>query len=187
MADTEREPQNNSLEDVAAAASRTLPGQTVSVEGSAARHIDAGQVKMQASSAFNIQTHAANVQNSAVAFVNAGAVDAQESAIGLVVGKDVQLKKSATPVIVAGKVKASDVRTVFLMAGRVQGKVQTVFTVWSALAAGFGLGAALLGLGKLFASQPAPSRTVADKAKPREINPTSPGPSSASSKATSRR
>jgi hypothetical protein len=28
--------------------------------------------------------------------------------------------------------------------------VQTVFTIWSALAAGFGLGAALIGLGKIF-------------------------------------
>ncbi len=46
MAETEREPKNNSLEDVAAAASDTLHGQTVSVTGSATRRINAGQVKM---------------------------------------------------------------------------------------------------------------------------------------------
>jgi hypothetical protein len=68
------------------------------------------------------------------------------------------MKKSITPLVIAGKVKASDVRTVFLVSGKMDGKVQTVFTLWSALAAGVGVGAALFGLGKLFSrTSPAPS------------------------------
>ena len=149
MADTEREPQNNPLDDVAAAASDSLKGQTVSVNGSAARRIDAGQVKMQGSSAGTIHAHAVSLDSSATAFASAGSLETRDSAIGLTIGREVTLKKSVTPVVIAGKVKAAEMRTVFLAAGKVQGKVHTVFTIWSALAAGLGVGAALFGLGKL--------------------------------------
>lgn len=153
MADTEREPQRNPLEDVAAAASDGLQGKTVSLTGSAARRVDAGQVKMHASSAGSVKAHAVHLENSAAALVNAGALDAHNSAIVLTLGSEVHLTQSGTPVVVAGKVEAKEVRTVLLAAGKVQGKVKAVFTIWSALAAGFGLGAALIGLGKIFSSR----------------------------------
>lgn len=149
MAETEREPQNNPLEDVAAAASDSLKGQTVSVNGSAARRIDAGQVKMQASSAGTIHAHAVSMENSAGVIASAGSLETHDSALGVAIGREVTLKKSVTPVVVAGKVKAAEIRTVFLAAGKVQGKVQTVFTIWTALAAGIGVGAALFGLGQV--------------------------------------
>jgi hypothetical protein len=159
MADSEREPQNNpsqksSLEEVAAAASDRLQGQSVAVTGSATRRIDAGQVKMQASSAGQVKAHAVRMENSASGVVNAGSMETHDSAVGVTIGRDVQLKKSMTAFIFARKVKASEVRTVLLAAGKVQGDVRAVFTVWSALAAGFGLGAALLGLGKVLTSKP---------------------------------
>jgi hypothetical protein len=159
MADSDRGPQNNppqnsSLEEVAAAASDRLHGQLVAVTGSATRRIDAGQVKMQASSAGKIKAHAVRMENSGAGLVNAGSLETHDSAVGVTIGREVQLKKSVTPFIFARKVKAPEVRTVLLAAGKVQGNVRAVFTVWSALAAGFGLGAALLGLGKLLASTP---------------------------------
>jgi hypothetical protein len=150
MAETEREPQHNPLEDVAAAASDSLHGQTVSLTGSATRRVDAGQVKMQASSAGSIKSHAAHLENSAAGLVTAGSIETHDSAIGLAVGREVHLSRSATPLILAAKVESTEVRTVLLAAGKVQGNVQAVFTIWSALAAGFGVGAALIGLGQLF-------------------------------------
>src|SRR5215203_244751 len=75
MADTEREPQSNPLDDVAAAASDSLKGQTVSVNGSAARRIDAGQVKMQGSSAGSIHAHAVSLENSAAGIASAGSLE----------------------------------------------------------------------------------------------------------------
>jgi hypothetical protein len=178
MAEPEREPQNNPLDDVAAAASVGLEGQTVSVNGSAARRIDAGQVKMQASSAGKIQAHAVSMENSAAGIAKAGSLEAHDSALGMTIGREVYLKKSVTPVVFAGKVKASEVRTVFFAAGKVQGKVQTVFTIWSALAVGFGLGAALIGLGKLLSHNPS-------QASPHVAN--APASNEQRSKAASRR
>jgi hypothetical protein len=89
------------------------------------------------------------LENSAAGIASAGSLETHDSAVGLAIGREVTLKKSVTPVVVAGKVKAAEIRTVFLAAGKVQGKVQTVFTIWSALAAGVGVGAALFGLGQL--------------------------------------
>jgi hypothetical protein len=162
MAETEREPQNNPLEDVAAAASDTLHGQTVSLTGSATRRIDAGQVKMQASSAGRIQAHAVHLENSATGMASAGSIETHDSALGFTLGREVHLAESVTPVVVAGKVEAGEVRTVLLAAGKVQGNVQAVFTIWSALAAGLGLGAALFGLGKVLSR-----RTPLPKASPK--------------------
>jgi hypothetical protein len=87
----------------------------------------------------------------------------------------VHLKKSVTPLVVAGKVKANEVRTVLLAAGKVQGNVKAVFTIWSALAAGIGLGAALIGLGSLLsrhvpASNPI-SNPVSNPVKPKAVAP----------------
>lgn len=161
MAETEREPKNNSLEDVAAAASDTLHGQTVSVTGSATRRINAGQVKMHTSSAGRIQAHTVNMENSAAALVSAGSLETSDSTLGMAFGRQVHLEKSVTPLVVAGRLQATEVRTVLLVAGKVQGNVQAVFTIWSALAAGFGLGAALIGLGKVLSR-----RTPTTKAAP---------------------
>ena len=150
MADLERDPQNNPLEDVAAAASNYLQGEKISLTGSSTRRIDAGQVKMQASSAGRVQAHAVHMENSAAGMVRAGSLETHNSASVVTIAREVHLTESGTPVVIAGDVKAAQVRTVLLAAGKVHGNVQTVFTVWSALAAGFGLGAALLGLGKIF-------------------------------------
>jgi hypothetical protein len=160
VAESERETQNNPLEDVAAAASDNLQGKTVSISGSAARSINAGQVKMQASSAGRIQAHAVQMENSAAALVNAGSVETHGSAAAFTVGREIHLEDSFTPLLVAGKVKASRVRAVFLLAGEVRGDVHIIFTVWSALAVGFGFGAALLTLGKLFSRRPLVSKVA---------------------------
>ncbi len=79
-------------------------------------------------------------------------------------GRQVHLEKSVTPLVVAGRLQATEVRTVLLVAGKVQGNVQAVFTIWSALAAGFGLGAALIGLGKVL-SRRAPTTKAAPQRK----------------------
>jgi hypothetical protein len=158
MADSEREPQNNSLEEVAAAASDRLQAQQVSVNASAARHIEAGQVKMNASSVGRIKAHAVRMENSAAALANTGSLEAQESAVGATIAREVTLKKSMSPLIIAKKVKLTESRVLLLVAGKVQGNVRAVFTIWSALAAGFGVGAALITLGKFFARRPLVSK-----------------------------
>jgi hypothetical protein len=73
------------------------------------------------------------------------------------------------PLIFARKVKATEARVVLLAAGKVQGNVQSVFTIWSALAAGFGLGAALIALGKMFSRRPTGSKPRAKAAAGRKI------------------
>jgi len=120
-------------------------------------------VKMQASSAGSIKSHAAHLESSAAGLVTAGSVETRDSAIGLTVGRDVHLSQSVTPLIVAAKVEATEVRTVLLAAGKVQGNVQAVFTIWSALAAGFGLGAALIGLGKAISRRTPATKAVAQR------------------------
>ncbi len=46
----------------------------------------------------------------------------------------------------AGRVRAENVQSVFVLAGQVQGNVKSVFTLWTALAVGVGVGVALFGL-----------------------------------------
>jgi hypothetical protein len=94
--------------------------------------------------------------------VSAGSVETHDSALGVTFGRKVHLTQSATPLVIAGKVEATEVRTVLLAAGKVQGHVQAVFTIWSALAAGFGVGAALIGLGTIL-SRRSPMKKVASK------------------------
>jgi hypothetical protein len=164
MAEVERESQNNPLDDVAAAASDRLHGKTISFVGSATGQIDAGQVKMQASSAGRIQAHAVHMENAAAGMVSAGSLETHDSLLGMTVAREAHLTDSLTPLVVASRVEAKEVRTVLLVAGKVQGNVQTVFTLWSALAAGFGLGAALIGLGTIF-SRRAPATKAASRRK----------------------
>ena len=64
----------------------------------------------------------------------------------MIVPRTATLRDCSTPLLLAGEVKAEKVNTVFLVAGRAQGSIQAVFTIWSALAAGIGLGAAIVGL-----------------------------------------
>jgi hypothetical protein len=94
--------------------------------------------------------------------VSAGSIETHDSALGVTFGREVHLMQSATPLVIAGKVEATEVRTVLLAAGKVQGNVHAVFTIWSALAAGFGVGAALIGLGTIL-SRRAPMKKVASK------------------------
>jgi hypothetical protein len=127
---------------------------------------------MQASSAGTIHAHAVSLENSAAVIASAGSLETHDSALGLAIGREVTLKKSATPVVIAGKVKAAEVRTLFLAAGKVQGKVQTVFTIWTALAAGIGVGAALFGLGQLASRRSPQAKSGAAGAQVESLSPT---------------
>lgn len=146
MSDSGQNRDENPLDDLAAGMSDSATGKNVTLQSSSAMEVDAGQVQMQQSSAGKIKAHAVRIENSAAGFVRAGTVDAHDSAVGMAAARNLHMKESASPFLVAGSVEADEVNSVFLAAGRVRGTVHTVFTLWTALAAGLGMGAALFGL-----------------------------------------
>lgn len=151
MADEHREHNDNPLDEAAAQASGRLQADRVeadhvAVAGSAVQRVEAGQVQMSGSSAGHVQAHALHVEGSAVGSVRGGAVELADGLVGIATGEAVKLKDVAASFIVARHAEAEQVRTVVLVAGRVDGSVSTVFTVWTALAAGAGMGVALFGL-----------------------------------------
>ena len=136
----------NPLEEAAAKAGDALRSRRVAMTGSNAARVEAGQVEMTGSSAWRVQGHALRLDSSAAVVVTGGSVEANRSGVVMAVARDVSLNEAGTPLVMAGQVKAGSVRAVVLLAGKVQGNVRTVFSLWTALAAGLGAGVAFYGL-----------------------------------------
>ncbi|HXF60039.1 MAG TPA: hypothetical protein VNK95_00400, partial [Caldilineaceae bacterium] len=84
--------------------------------------------------------------SSAAMVVTGGSVEANRSGVVMAVARELSLNEAGAPLVMAGQVKAGTVRTAVMLAGQVQGNVRTVFTLWTALAAGIGAGVAFYGL-----------------------------------------
>jgi hypothetical protein len=160
MAEDPRPDDNNVLQDFAGVAADQVQGERVAMTGSAAKQVEGGQVTMTGSSAGAVKAHALHMENSAAGAVAGGAVEVRHSAVGAVAGREVTLQATSVGMLAAQTVQATNVRTVALLAGQVRGNVETVFTLWTALAAGAGLGVALFGLRALVGR---PARRAAQK------------------------
>jgi hypothetical protein len=146
----QHKPDENPLEDAAAAMSEGLTGTSVEVEQASKRHIEGGQVHMTDSAAKSVSASALHMEDSAALVVHSGSVDVNEGAIGVSISSNAMLNNSTTGVVVSRNVKASDVRSMMLIAGKVDGDVETVFTPLTALAAGAGLAFGLVSITSLF-------------------------------------
>lgn len=129
---------DNPLEDAAAEMSEGLRGTTVQVEQTSKSRVEGGQVRMVDSAAKSVSASALHMEESAAAIVRSGSVDASESAMGVTLASDVSLLESNALLAVAKTVQASDSRALMVIAARVDGKVETLFTPLTALAAGAG-------------------------------------------------
>jgi hypothetical protein len=148
MGERDKKPleDENPLEEVAAQAGSAMGSRRVAVTGSNLGRVEAGQVQMTGSSALRVKGHAVRMESSAAGVVTGGSVEANRSGVVMAVARDLTLNEAGAPLVVAGQVKAETVRTVVMLAGQVQGNVQTVFSLWTALAAGVGAGVAFFGL-----------------------------------------
>lgn len=140
----EQDTNENPLEDAAAEMSAGLSGTVVEIEQTSKSRVEGGQVRMTDSAAKSVEASALHMEDSAAGLVRSGSVDVTDGAIGVAVASQMNVRESSSLVSVAKMMDAEDVRSLVIVASHVNGKVESVFTPLTALAAGAGLAFGLI-------------------------------------------
>ena len=152
----EMKSNTNPLEEAAENLSAELEGKSVSVKDSAVGGVQGGHVSMNDSASRSVKAKALSMSDSAAGFVATKSLDMRDSAIGFAASEETTVETGSIGFLVSGQVKAKEICSWVVFAGKVEGDVKTTLTPMSALAAGFGLGLALLLARGLFKRKKSP-------------------------------
>ena len=148
VTDQQQPSQDNSLDDFATLASRTLGASPVELNDRAVETVEGGQVSIRDSFVQNIHARALSMDDTVAGIMRAGVVEAKEGTFGIALARQMNVENMEAGVVAASNIEARSVDTFLLLAFNVKGDVSSVISPLAGLAIGAGFASVLL-MGRL--------------------------------------